>query len=118
MKFKLLGAGGAALAFLATSFATQAPGIPRPIYKSPRSVIAYYNWTGFYVGVNGGYGWGTSDWTAASVGIADLKTKGWLAGGTLGYNYQMGSWVLGLEGDWDWSNIKGSSACGIGGVVS
>jgi outer membrane immunogenic protein len=118
MNFKLLGTGVAALALLATSFSAQAADIPRPIYKSARSVVAYYNWTGFYLGANGGYGWGTSDWTAGPVGVAGLKPKGWLAGGTLGYNYQIGSFVWGLEGDFDWSDIKASSACGIAGVVS
>ena len=43
---------------------------------------------------------------------ADFNTSGGLVGGTLGYNYQMGQAVFGLEGDIDWSNIRGSaSAC-------
>ena len=109
MNFKLLGTGVAALAVLATSFAAQAADIPRPVYKSARSVIAYYNWTGFYVGVNGGYGWGTSDWDSP---VVSVKPKGWLAGGTLGFNYQMGSFVWGLEGDYDWADLKDSTACG------
>ena len=62
MNFKLIGSGVAALALLATSFAAEAADIPRPVYKGVRSVIAYYNWTGFYAGINAGYGWGTSDW--------------------------------------------------------
>jgi len=118
MKFKLLGAGAAALVLLATSFSAQAADIPRPVYKGARSVVAYYNWTGFYIGANGGYGWGTSDWSVAGIGIADTKPKGWLAGGTLGYNYQVGSFVWGLEGDFDWSDMKGSSACVVGGFVT
>ena len=109
MNFKLLGAGAAALALLATSFAAQAADIPRPIYKSARSVIAYYNWTGFYVGVNGGYGWGTSKWDSPAVSV---KPKGWLAGGTVGFNYQIGSFVWGFEGDLDWADVSGGTACG------
>ncbi len=110
MNFKLFGGGLAALAFLASSFSTQAADIPRPVYKSAmRPVIAYYNWTGFYVGINGGYGFGTSNWSGAAV---SPKPKGGLAGGTIGYNYQVGSWVWGLEGDFDWADVNGSAVCG------
>ena len=108
MNFKLIGAGLAALTMLATSFSAQAADIPRPVYKGVRSVVAYYNWTGFYVGINGGYGWGDSNWDSPAV---SNKPKGWLAGGTIGYNYQVGSIVYGLEGDYDWADIKDSVAC-------
>ena len=64
MTFKLIGSGIAALSLLASSLTTQAADIPRPVYKAPRSVIAYYNWTGFYAGINAGYGWGESNWSA------------------------------------------------------
>jgi outer membrane immunogenic protein len=111
MKFKLIGAGVAALSLLATSFSAQAADIPRPIYKAgPRPVVAYYNWTGFYAGINVGYGFGSSDWSA--VPTASNKPKGVLAGGTVGYNWQSGAVVYGLEGDFDWSNVKGSATCG------
>jgi outer membrane immunogenic protein len=113
MNFKLLGTGLAALTILATSFTAQAADIPRPVYKGVRPVVAYYNWTGFYVGINGGYGWGTSDWTTPAV---SPKPKGGLFGGTLGYNYQVGSIVYGIEGDFDWADIKGNVACA--GVVT
>ena len=59
MKFKMIGTGIAALAMLATSISANAADIPAPVYKGVRSVIAYYNWTGFYAGINAGYGWGT-----------------------------------------------------------
>jgi outer membrane immunogenic protein len=108
MNFKLIGAGIAALSLLATSYSAQAADIPRPYYKAqPRSVVAYYNWTGFYAGIVGGYGWGTSNWNSP---VINTSPKGWNIGGTLGYNYQMGSVVFGLEGDLAWSNVKGSAA--------
>jgi len=108
-KFTKLGI--AVCALLATPFAAQAADMPvKGYYKGPpRSVISYYNWTGFYAGVNGGYGWGTSDWTSPAVSV---KPKGWLAGGTVGYNWQSGAIVYGLEGDFDWADIKDSTACG------
>jgi outer membrane immunogenic protein len=111
MKFKLFGTSIAALGLLATSFSAQAADIPRPVYKGIRPVVAYYNWTGFYLGINAGYGWGTSDWTVAAVNALSAKPKGWMVGATLGYNYQIGSVVLGIEGDFDWADIKSSDTC-------
>ena len=74
-----------------------------------RCMRAPYNWTGFYVGINGGGGWGRSDWSNP-FGTGSMSiTSGGLVGGTLGYNYQMGQVVFGLEGDIDWSNIRGST---------
>lgn len=74
----------------------------------------YYSWNGFYLGINGGYGFGTSNWTdnIAGVGTGDFNVNGALVGGTIGYNMQLGSAVLGLEADAAWSNIKGSAVCG------
>jgi outer membrane immunogenic protein len=74
-----------------------------PMYEAP------YNWTGFYVGINGGGGFGRSSWDAFGTGF---DTSGALVGGTIGYNYQMGQVVFGLEGDGDWSNVRGSGVCG------
>ena len=101
--------GIATLALAATSLAASAADMPvKGYYKAPpRSVVSYYNWTGFYAGINGGYGWGDASATVTG-GAFKTNAKGWLAGATLGYNYQMGSWVWGLEGDIDWANIKGN----------
>jgi len=109
---KLLGTGLAALGFLASSLATQAADLGRPVFKAPMSEVAYYNWTGFYAGINGGYGWGTSSWSA--VPGTSIKPSGGMFGGTLGYNIQTGMIVLGIEGDFDWSGLSGSVACGVG----
>ena len=69
-----------------------------------------WSWTGFYVGINGGGGFGRSDY-ATPFPSDSFDTSGGLVGGTLGYNYQMDNVVLGVEGDIDWSNIRGSAAC-------
>lgn len=109
MKFKLLGTGIAALGLLAASVAAQAADLPRgPYLKAPMRSLAGYDWTGVYIGINGGYAWGTSDW---SVPVTSTSPAGWLVGGTLGFNYQIGTFVLGLEGDYDWANINGSTVC-------
>jgi outer membrane immunogenic protein len=112
MTFKLIKAGVAAVALLTVPFAAQAADMPikGPIYKgAPRSVVSYYNWTGFYAGVNAGYGFGTSTWSDPAG--TSIKPKGALFGGTVGYNWQSGAIVYGLEGDFDWSGVKGSVDC-------
>ncbi len=100
----------ASLALIALTGAAAAADLPRapaPYYKAPYAA-PYYNWTGFYLGVNGGGGFGRSSWD--STGGFDLT--GALAGGTIGYNYQYGRAVIGTEGDIDWSGMKGSTTAG------
>jgi outer membrane immunogenic protein len=80
--------------------------------KAPAYVPAY-NWTGFYVGINGGGGWGRAN-TSAPFTSGNFNTSGGLVGGTIGYNWQAGQAVFGVEGDLDWTNIRGTSACGVG----
>ena len=69
-----------------------------------------------YVGLNAGYGFGHSKWTdtVTQFSTGSFNVKGPLAGGTIGYNLQLGGFVVGLEGDFDWSNIKGSTTQCIG----
>jgi outer membrane immunogenic protein len=80
------------------------------VTKAPY-VTPAYNWTGAYIGLSGGYGWGTSDF-GPPLSSGSLNTQGGLVGGTIGYNYQIGQTVLGLEGDGSWSGISGSGNCG------
>lgn len=71
-----------------------------------------YSWTGPYIGINGGGGWGSSNFGGA-ISSGSFNVSGAMFGGTLGYNWQTGPTVLGLEGDIDWTNIRGSSPCGV-----
>ena len=68
------------------------------------------NWTGVYLGVNGGFTYGGSDWTDSVTGTSSdyFSTLGFVFGGTVGANYQAGSWVFGVEADGDWANSSGS----------
>jgi outer membrane immunogenic protein len=71
-----------------------------------------YNWSGFYIGAMGGYA--QSDKIRATVGNVTVTSssdelKGGFAGGTLGYNFQTGGVVLGVEADAAWSDIKWST---------
>jgi len=84
-----------------------------PAYTPVRAAPGY-NWTGAYIGVQGGYGFGHQEWS----GIADplnpgrgkYDADGWLAGGTGGINVQSGVFVFGVEGEWMWTGIKGGQA--------
>lgn len=107
---RLISAGVVALATVTIMGAANAADIARR-QAMPMKAPAYYapyNWTGFYVGINGGGAWGNSDWDAAT-GSSGRDTSGGLVGGTIGYNYQVGQAVFGIEGDIDWTNIRGSS---------
>jgi outer membrane immunogenic protein len=108
---RVFAAGMLALAMVTTTAAANAADIARRQVmpaKAPAYVEPPFNWTGFYLGINGGYGWGRSTWDDGVV--ADrFNVRGGVVGGTVGYNWQMGPTVLGLEGDLDWSNMKGST---------
>jgi outer membrane immunogenic protein len=110
----LAGLGFTALTLGSALAADAPPGRYMPPPRAP-AYVPFFSWTGLYIGANGGYGFGKSRWTDSVTGFTtgDFDVSGWLAGGTLGYNMQMGSAVVGLEADFDWSNIKGSTtACG------
>ncbi len=113
-------AGMTALAVVTTMGAANAADLPRrevmpakaPIY------VAAYNWTGFYAGINGGYGWGSSTWSNPIGSTGSFDINGSVVGGTLGYNWQAGQLVFGLEGDIDWSNIGGRTGNGLCAGIS
>ena len=107
-----VGAGLLAAAMVSPSFAAD---LPRPAYKAP-IYVAPFSWSGFYVGINGGYGWGKSSWQNTGANTGDFTIKGPLVGGTLGYNLQTGSFVWGLEADADISFIKGSTTVNCAGA--
>jgi outer membrane immunogenic protein len=102
---KRLVLAGLAVAVMAGSAAAadMTPRYQQPYVKAPLYNPAY-SWTGFYLGINGGGGWGNSAWDRTG----GFDVSGGLVGGTAGYNWQMGQVVLGFEGDVDWSDIKGT----------
>jgi outer membrane immunogenic protein len=105
----------ATVAAIAPVIAADLPQAPPPAPRAPVFVPApVYNWSGIYFGINGGYGFGTSNWTNSVLGSSgDFDLKGGLAGGTLGFNYQFNQLVVGLEGDFDWADINGTSSSGL-----
>lgn len=108
--FLLAGVSVIALGITSASAADIVRRAPPPA-AAPAYVEPVYNWTGAYVGLNGGYGWGSSDFSAPFTSGA-FDASGGLVGGTLGYNYQFNQIVFGLEGDIGASFMKGSSVCG------
>jgi len=117
MTTTMIRTGIATAALLTLPFAALAADLPQPYsppYKAAPGYVApapVFSWTGFYVGLNGGYAFGSSDWTIPAVSPDPV---GLLVGGTLGYNLQTGSWVWGIEGDFDWADIKDDKTCGAG----
>ncbi|MEI8150436.1 MAG: outer membrane protein [Hyphomicrobiales bacterium] len=98
---------------LIATFATAAVAADLPRQMPTKAPAVYmpvgYNLTGLYIGVNGGYAWGSSDWSGFA---SSNKPDGGMIGGTIGYNWQApgSAWVFGLEGDMDWADFKGSFA--------
>lgn len=82
--------------------------IAAPVYMPPA-----FTWTGFYVGANAGYGWGNVN-TNGFGQVSDLD--GFVGGGQIGYNYQMGQFVLGLEADLQGADLSSGNNLGLVGV--
>jgi outer membrane immunogenic protein len=122
---RILFAGSLALAACGQALAADLPPAAAPAPRAPAAYIPAvaptYNWGGVYIGVNGGGAFGTSNWTnPILVGgtTGDFNLTGWLVGGTLGANFQASQIVFGVEGDLDWTNIKGSNSAACGPVTS
>lgn len=98
----------AAFAILGTASASAADLAARPYTKAPPMPVAVgYNWSGFYAGVMGGYGW--SDRVSVDgFSAATNDIKGGFGGGTIGYNWAIpgGNWLWGLEVDAAASDMK------------
>jgi opacity protein-like surface antigen len=100
-----------------TTFATAEAGLPaaiKALHDKAFPARSPYNWTGFYLGAEGGYGWQSSAGTLATAAGTvltpyDYRVTGPFAGSFVGGNYQFNRLVLGVEGDWQWSNLTGNS---------
>src|SRR5262245_17026321 len=120
-KFTTLLCAAAAVAVISAPAA--AADLRMPV-KAPPPVAPVFNWTGFYIGVNGGGAWGTSHsvdvtetfnnavfvsgtWLGRG-GFGALEPTGGFGGGQIGYNWQApGSiWVWGVEADLQGASIK------------
>ena len=93
-------------------FAGAASAADLPVRAAPPApiiaAVPVFTWTGFYVGVNAGYGWNANDSITVGGVTFDLDDEGGFVGGAqAGYNYQIGSFVVGLEGDIQYADFGG-----------
>lgn len=73
---------------------------------------AGFDWSGFYAGLNAGYTAGQATSVGAITGVTtNVPVSGGLLGATVGFNTQMDSFVLGVEGDIAWTGATGTAAC-------
>jgi outer membrane immunogenic protein len=101
-----------------------AADLTRPlVYQAP--VIAYFTWTGCYVGGNVGTLRANTDWTdqipgdpAFGADFGSHTASGAIGGVQAGCNYQVGGWVFGLQGDYDWTNASGNNANFLAAALS
>jgi len=123
-------AGIVALAALTMAGSAVAADMATPVYKAPPP-LPVWDWTGFYVGIQGGGGWGRTEQSVTGVTIcpgagacggllplvpagtlqSSYGTDGWHAGGVVGFNWQYYHIVFGVEGEANWSDIDGTGAC-------
>lgn len=117
------------IAALAASGVAQSADLP---YKAPPPAAAPitapipWTWTGFYIGGHFGAGWGTKDWDFKQESFTDAEghtsseafdfpssfnINGFLGGGQLGYRFQAGPWVFGIQGSFTGADIHGRSTC-------
>jgi outer membrane immunogenic protein len=102
----------------ALGFAAPTLAADLPSYKAAPIVAATYDWSGYYVGVFGGYGYGNHNLNNAlgPNGFANYtlnySSQGGLGGVEAGYNVQSGNIVVGVEGDYSWSDLKGNNNFG------
>ncbi len=84
----------------------------RPYTKAPAMIAAVYDWSGFYIGANGGWGSSRNSWDS-TLGLLGAEgshdATGGTVGGQVGYRWQAGTFVFGIEGQGNWADFTGSN---------
>ena len=113
MKKLLLGAASL-IAMGAVAPASAADLAARPYTKAPPMVAAMYDWSGFYIGINGGGASSHATWDLIGVGReGSHDATGGTVGGQIGYRMQSGQWVFGVEGQGNWADFSGSNTSAL-----
>jgi outer membrane immunogenic protein len=112
----------AGIALLGTTAMASAADLPAaPYTKAPPPVIAAYDWSGFYIGLNAGGATSHNCWAVNNDGINGAgpispaagegchDATGGLVGGQIGYRWQSADWVFGIEAQGDWADLAGSN---------
>ena len=113
--------GGVALALFTTLSAQAADlGVRPAVPASPGYIPATYYWTGFYTGGEIGGGWARASWSdpLANATTATVSPSGFVFGGIMGVNYQMGPVVAGIEGNFDGTWFNGSTIDAAGNTLN
>ncbi|MCK1359971.1 outer membrane beta-barrel protein [Bradyrhizobium sp. 199] len=114
MKKNLLLAAVSLVALSATAPALAADLAARPYTKAPAMVAAIYDWSGFYIGINGGGGSSHSTWDFVGGGReGSHDATGGTVGGQVGYRWQSGQFVFGLEGQGNWADFSGDNVSAL-----
>lgn len=104
-----------AIASLAVSTVTSAMAADMPAAYKAAPVAPAFSWTGCYVGGNGGGGRGLNDWQPLlDISFKSVHNSGWFAGVQAGCDYQVGALVVGIEGQYDWADMKDTTATVVG----
>ena len=103
------------------STAVRAADLARP-YAPPPPPLPVYSWTGFYAGINGGFGGDRNQYPFSIGGIAgtsSLNSSGFFGGGQVGYNWQFSpNWLVGIEADLNDADINGAANASTGGAAA
>jgi len=110
----------AAVSFVALSAAAPAVAADlaaRPYTKAPPAAIAaVYDWSGFYIGINGGGASSHATWDLVGFGReGSHDATGGTVGGQVGYRLQSGQWVFGVEGQGNWADFSGDNISAVTG---
>ena len=118
---------GAAL-FAATGLSQPvlaADALPRLALKASTVASAAVDWSGVYIGAHAGYGFGSASWSRPANPVGAFTTSGVslggaIYGGQVGIQHQLGHVVLGIEGEWTGSGVRGSDPVydGFAGIVN
>jgi outer membrane immunogenic protein len=115
MRNLLLGCAAlAALPFSNSAYAADMGPPPAPPYNAPVAPPPVFSWTGLYLGVDGGWGWGRVNYTDNSIvgfppgNSISQSPDGGIFGGVAGFRYQVGQFVFGVEGTAAWADLKGT----------
>ena len=93
----------------------RAPAVVPPVVYAP----PVYNWSGIYVGGNLSAGFANSSWSDPFTGAHNTFDKtGFIGGGQIGANWQINALVLGIEGDFDWTDLKGSGHDSLANIIN
>jgi outer membrane immunogenic protein len=109
-RLTILAAAAITVGAIAPAAAADLPARAPASYKAPSIIEAAYDWSGFYVGINGGGGTSNIDWNLDGVGDeGSHRASGGTVGGQIGYRWQTGNVVFGLEAQGNWADFSGSN---------